>query len=179
MTLSQISSSFNGIPPFEIGFDLELESFSISQRGGDTIISNGDVILVVSNHGQDNIDVDLSGDEMDIESNGVLETLTDYNYILSYESNDDFSYTLSGTLTSARFDDTFTFSHITPFSGNNNVSSGFPSSGELHVIATSDNSQAYCIPQPDGINIQINIDMNGDAIIDETVMSTWSEFQEI
>jgi hypothetical protein len=48
-------------------------------------------------------------------------------------------------------------------------------SGRIHITTTADDSQAWFLPQQDGVNIQIDIDTDGDDITDSTVMTTWSE----
>jgi hypothetical protein len=44
---------------------------------------------------------------------------------------------------------------------------------------TTDDRQAWVIAQADGVNIQIDIDMDGDEVVDLTVMTTWSELQDL
>ncbi|MEJ2622276.1 MAG: PKD domain-containing protein [Candidatus Thiodiazotropha sp.] len=179
MTLLNTSYNFDATPPYFIIFDFYLIDFSISENEY-TVYGNGDINMHLSNAGYGVQVASLSGEHIVLDSSSELDSLTDYLYVLSFYTNDDFEYELSGDLESTKFSDVFSFTSAdTPFTGNSNVSFGNPTAGLLHITALRDASQAYIIPQPDGVNVQIDIDLNGDSMADTTVMSTWSEIFEI
>ncbi|MCU7916635.1 MAG: hypothetical protein KZQ65_12305 [Candidatus Thiodiazotropha sp. (ex Gloverina cf. vestifex)] len=47
----------------------------------------------------------------------------------------------------------------------------------MHITTSADSSQAWLTAQPDGINVQVDIDSDGDNNIDSTVMTTWAELE--
>jgi hypothetical protein len=180
VSLTQISDDFIGIPPYEIGMDAVLTDFTVDIDGV-TFTSNGDISMLINENASSETAAQMSGNLIniteDLTSEFILLTLS--NYLVEFTNNNsgDYSVSLQGTI---ELDIPFvmggaSFTTVTPFSGNSGIGSGDPTSGELHL--TDGESQAWVIAQADGVNIQINIDINGDDIVDDTVMTSWSELQ--
>jgi hypothetical protein len=91
----------------------------------------------------------------------------------------DNSVMLQGTLTSTKIDGSVSYASITAFAGNDNLYSGNIAAGELHISISADISQTWLTALSDGLNIQINIDTDGNNLDDATVMTTWSELQSL
>lgn len=71
-----------------------------------------------------------------------------------------------------------TFTTITPFTGNVDVSEGNPTAWQLQLTG-QDGTQAWVTAQPDGINVEIGLALLGGSTPDTTVMTAWSELEEI
>jgi len=119
----------------------------------------------------------LSGNSLTTSTDSEIERLTNYLYGLTYNAVSDFSISLRGTIASAKIDGIVSYTIITPSTGNDFVSLGNPTAGELHITTTADSSQAWLIAQADGINVEIDTDGNGT--VDSIVMTTWPELQAL
>ncbi len=178
MTFTQVSAGFDGFPPFTLGINVVLNNFSVND-GGYVATANGDMSMLLSVDASGNESMQLSGSSLSSSAGGEAELLTNYAYEMQYSSSGAYSVSLQGTLASTKIDGSVSYTTITPFTGNDFVGSGNPTAGELHITTSADGSQAWLIAQPDGVNVQIDIDTDGDGIVDDTVMTTWTELQSL
>ncbi|MEJ2453014.1 MAG: hypothetical protein P8103_02500 [Candidatus Thiodiazotropha sp.] len=178
MTFTQVSAGFDGFAPFTLGINVVMTNFSVNDSGY-VISTNGDMSMLLSVDASGNESMQLSGSSLSSSAGGEAELLTNYAYDMMYSSAGAYSVTLQGTLASTKIDGSVSYTTITPFTGNDYVGSGNPTGGELHITTSADSSQAWLIAQPDGVNVQIDIDTDGDNTVDETVMTTWTELQSL
>ncbi|MCU7851053.1 MAG: hypothetical protein KZQ80_02450 [Candidatus Thiodiazotropha sp. (ex Monitilora ramsayi)] len=179
MTITQISPGYDGNPPYTLGINVVLSGFSVNASGF-VITSNGDLAMLTDEDLSDNINMILSGTSLTATAGGQSEMLRNYRYeIMANLIGGPFSFSLQGTFASTRINGAISYSTITPFTGNDLVGTGEATIGELHITTSADNSQAWLIAQPDGINVQIDIDLDGDNTVDNTVMTTWTELYSL
>jgi hypothetical protein len=182
ITLTQISEDFTGKPPYELGIDTVFTDFTVDDHGS-VYTSNGDLSMLITENASGDTTKQVNGTSLSIffgssTKNNTL-TLTDYLIDLTEYSSGDYSVSQQGTIELAIpfISIGATFTTITPFTGNHNTGSGDPTAGELHLIGAA-GSQAWIIAQPDGVNVQIDIDIDGDDTVDATVMTTWAELKD-
>jgi hypothetical protein len=178
VTFAQVSPGFDFTLPYTLGIDIDQRDFSVDD-GNQTVTSNGDTYMLLSRKESGDRNLQLSGNALSIASSSQGETLTNYVYDFQTTSMGDSSVTLQGTLTNTKIDGAVSYASITAFVGNDNLYSGNIAAGELHISTSADNSQAWLTALSDGVNIQINIDTDGDNLVDATVMTTWSELQSL
>jgi hypothetical protein len=183
ITLTHISDNFTGTPPYELGIDTLFTNFTVNDDGS-IYTCNGDMSMLIAKSEPGHKAADLSGNTLSVSfglasQNNTL-TLTDYVIDSDESISGDYSVSKHGTveLTIPFIRIKVSFSTITSFTGNHDIGTGDPTAGELHIIGAL-GSQAWVIAQPDGVNIQIDIDVDGDDVVDETVMTTWAELQDL
>lgn len=121
------------------------------------------------------ISASVSGASMTTDANAVSETLTNFQTMQSFDGGlPTMPYMLNSaaTLDSTQLADVISYSTPVTFTGEN---FGFPDSGELLVLG--DNSSAHLITI-DNVNVRIEIDNDGDSVVDETIDTTWVELTE-
>jgi hypothetical protein len=182
VNLTQVSGDLVGVPPYELGMDVALTDFTVDIDGV-TFTSNGDISMLINEDSSSGKTAIMSGTSInvteDLTSDIIMLNLSNYLVEASYNNSGDYSVSLQGTTTLEIpfISGGASFTTITPFTGNNDNGSGDPTAGEMHL--TDGESQAWVIAQADGVNIQIDIDINGDEVVELTLMTTWSELQDI
>lgn len=183
ITVTQASTVPTGTTSFELGLDTVLTDFKVDD---DTSVStvNGDLSILVSEDTSGDVNITLSGNSLNIiEGIGLVAPsidLTNYHIDHTESVTGDYSISPHGTvnLVIPFVTVSASFSTITPFTGNDILGDGNPTAGELHLTGAAP-SQAWVIAQPDGVNIQINIDLDGDDTVDQTLMTTWTELEDL
>jgi len=179
MTINSISSGFTGFPPFDIDVSTTLTNLSASDSLN-SFTADGDMRVAVSADTVGNVSATYTGNSLTVTDGGDTQTLTSYNYVLTgNDATGDYSIEASGTINSTILDGSVTFLTVTPFTGNDFVGTGDPTQGQLLMTSNFDDSQARLTAQPDGVNIMIEIDSDGDGIFEETVMSTWTTLDSL
>jgi len=171
-TLTITIQAFTGdlfVPPYSLTASFGLSNLSLTQAG-ETLTLNGTATLAESTQDDIFFASTLSGASLSFtDSTGDAGTLT--NFIS--EGTDDLNtleYTLdgSGTLATVGLTGSVQYATTTTFRG---TGDNYPSEGVL-VVTGADNS-TETITAVDSINITIDIDENGDGIIDQTINTTW------
>ena len=91
----------------------------------------------------------------------------------------DYSIDIAGTIDSTILGGSVTFITEQPFVGNDFNVSDEPTEGVLLMTSNFDNSQARLTAQPDGVNVMIEVDADGDGVFEETVMTTWDNLDSL
>jgi hypothetical protein len=183
ITLTEISEDFNGTAPYTVGIVAALTDFKV-QNEGSVFTSNGDITMLVSEDESGNKSAQMSGSSIRVFKDSFLNIasvdLNEYLVDITENSAGEYSVSMEGSVdVNIPFVNVGAdFSTVTPFTGTNLVSeSDNPTGGELHL--SNGISQAWVIIQPDGVNIQIDLDIDGDNVVDETLMTSWTELQNI
>jgi hypothetical protein len=141
----------------------------------DTSIMHGD-IRVASDMLNEMVDIIISGDSFTTSSMGNTQSIK--NFLSTYtEDSSQFPIALTlsgkGTVVNSEFAGAVNYKTPVIFSawGDN-----YPYAGEL-LITGANNATLHLITLSD-IDIQIDADYNGDAIVDETFYMLWSELEE-
>ena len=96
----------------------------------------------------------------------------------------DYAIDLDGTLESRDIDGTVTFTTTqlgtAAFMGNEFVGNGDPTSGTLRIQSNFGGlSQLWLNAQPDGVSVTLDVDIDGDDIIDTTIPTTWAALEAL
>ncbi|MCU7920760.1 MAG: hypothetical protein KZQ95_20755 [Candidatus Thiodiazotropha sp. (ex Epidulcina cf. delphinae)] len=179
LTITQITPNFDGDPPYTLGLDVVLTNLSVND-GGLVATGSGDMSMLLAIDSAGNESMVLAGASLTASASGQTETLSNYRYEITINDlTGSYSISLQATFASTEIGGSMSFTTITPFSGNDFIGAGDPTAGQLHVTTSIDGSQLWLIAQPDGINVQIDIDTDGDNNVDSTVMTTWAELESL
>jgi hypothetical protein len=145
------------------------------EENGEVARANGDMTLRYSQTGYLVATASASGASLQMVQvkNGATvadETLTNFSYDASLNANVttySVNFTLSGTLGKLG-NSSYTVKTLTPFK---ETDGAYPSSGSVKITA-GDNSTAI-VTAVDSANVRIELDKNGDGVIDETINTTW------
>ena len=160
---------FNLIAPWVLKTTFGFDDLSVTD-GIDTLILGGNLNLDLST--DDNIVVDslITTASLTTQYAGITETLSDYVLTQTLDLNAS-TRTLSadGTLTSTLLEGSVTFETLQEFAG---TFEDNPSTGQLLI---SDASSSVLVIVLDNISVQLDIDVDLDGMIDETIVVTWAE----
>lgn len=177
ITITQVSPNFDGTPPYTLNVDVVINNLSTQDINlGLTAITNGDMSIHLSETLAGDISVAILGNSLSLQFDSDYMTLS--NFMITSITNGltgDYSFEVDGTIDSNLIGGSVSFDTTSLFAGNINVGAGDPTAGVLHVTTSIDNSQALLTAQPDGINIQIEVDADGDGAYESTVWTTWAD----
>ena len=154
-------------PPYSLQFTLQATNFSVSVSG-ETVVMNGDG--TISESSSDGINyTSVSGNGIEITAGGERLTLTDYD-IQETETPATGAYSISinATISSSGLGGSVTVRTDAALTG---VGVLDPDSGRITCVGTGNTSVTLIVV--DSINVQLEVDQDGDGIIDETLAATW------
>lgn len=155
---------------FSMSIAVTLTGFDLT-ADGQTVSVNGDISVSMTSSASPTQTVTMTSASLSVSDGTDSHTLTSYSAV---QSVDQFTsaYTLevSGTLSSTAFDGSVTFVTSVELVGDG---TGFAFSGEIRV--TGAQSATIEIIVLDGDLIRLDIDLDGDGIIDEIVDTSWAE----
>ena len=179
ITITEVTGTFDGIPPYALGFKVVFTSLSMSDASL-VVTTDGDMTMRLSDDGTGNESMLLSGNRFTTSTADVVQSLMNYRYEMWMNDNSgDYSLDMQGTIESTAIGGSVSYVTLTTFTGNDLVSDGNPTAGVLLISTSIDNSQARITAQPDGINVQIEIDADGDGLYETTIMRTWTELETL
>lgn len=136
----------------------------------DTVTINGDIDLEISSDDNVVIDASLGSALLEVDVDGVAESLSDYRMtqlinlnLLLQEITADGIYTSDILQGSVTFE---TLENFTAFGDDN------PSSGQLLI---SDSSSSVLVTVLDNLNVELGIDLDLDGTIDQTIVVAWAD----
>ena len=141
----------------------------------DTVTSNGDVNITLDTLTPLFVIASVSGGSMTADSDTISESLTNYSSLQTLDlDGSEPLYTLdaSGDLASTRLPGSVRYSTPVQFEGSGE---DYPSVGELLVIGDSSSARLIAI---DNVNVQIEVDSNGDGVVDDTISTTWAALSD-
>lgn len=159
---------------FELTMTLELANFQVT-TAADVQNSNGDVTVTLNTLGAPYVTAAVGGTAMTVDGNTASMSLLNYESSQSVDGGQQPSpYTLSalGTLDSSELPGAVAYSTPVTFEGEG---SGYPHTGELLVSGDDSSARLVAI---DDVNVRIDIDLDGDGSVDESIESTWVAISE-
>ena len=174
-----INAPFDGTPPFNLDVSVRMTGFSVTDPEIN-LSSDGDMRLVLTEDGAGNFGATFSGNSLTVNEGGETVTLSNYNYVLTgNDLSGDYSVDIAGTIDSTILGGPVTFVTEQPFIGNDFNDTDEPTEGVLLMTSNFDGSQAKLTAQPDGINVMIEVDADGDGVFEEIVMTTWDNLDSL
>lgn len=156
---------------YMVSMDTIATNFQVS-AGGDTTVSNGDTTVALDTMQTPLIDVGTSGSSMRVDSSSRSDVLSGFQSSQTVDGNvapAPYTLTASGTLDSTLLDGVVRYSTIETFQG---VGTEFPGQGRLRVQGDRSSLELVAI---DNVNVDIEIDSNGDDVVDVTISTTWAD----
>ena len=165
----------------EISGDLQTDMFMLSMdavmtdlqvaTGTDTIVNNGDATISLDTMQSPYVAAGTSGTSVTVDSNAGSETLRNYATNQSIDGGREelpFTLSASGSLDSTELDGIVQYSTPVTFSGEGFA---YPSAGSLLVEGENSSARLTAV---DDVNVVIEVDANGDGVIDDTINTTWA-----
>jgi len=138
----------------------------------DVLTSDGDAAARLNLLDLPYAEATVSGNTMTMDSNSSSDTLTDYSSMQTVDAgpvDPPYTMTTQGTLTTTRLSGSIDYSTPVMFAG---VGSNYPHTGEF--LVAGENSSVRLVVDND-VDVHIDIDSNGDGVIDQTIVTTWAE----
>ena len=176
MTLSvtTITPNFDGSPPYTLGIDAALSDFSANDAGF-IVTADGDMSILLGASISGDFSTVFSGSSLLASAAGEAQRLTNYQFdILENASTGDYSVDISGTIATTAIGGSVSFVTMELFTGND-FGASEPTAGVMWITTSADNSQARVTVQPDGINVLIEIDADGNSLYETEIWTTWAE----
>jgi len=172
ISLSNVSvTGDENSPPYSLQFRLQATSFSVSV-GGETVVMNGDGIISESSNDGVNITSSISGNGIEMAAGGKSLTLTDYNI---QETEDQatsaHSISINATISSSSLGGSVIVTTDVALSGGVGVYNAY--SGQITCVGAGNTSVTVIVV--DSVNVQLDVDQNGDGITDETLSAAWAD----
>lgn len=132
---------------------------------------NGDATVALDTTAVPAVSASVSGNSLSTDTNSASATLS--NYLTEQTLNAGVSpspYTLasSGTLDSSALAGVISYSTPVVFEG---FDTNYPHAGELLVTGGGSSARLIAI---DEIDVRIEVDTDGDGVVDETIETTWA-----
>ena len=160
---------FFQIAPWRLAMTFGFDNLSGTDSEG-TAILDGSLDLDISS--EDNLVVNLSiaTNSLTVQQSGISETLSDYLLTETLDLNASTQViSANGTLTSTLLEGSVTFETLQDFTA---VGEENPFAGQLLI---SDSSSSVLVTALDNLSVQLDIDLDLDGAIDETIVVTWDE----
>jgi hypothetical protein len=168
----------------ELTVDAELRDFEQTE-GAATITGDGDVTIAIDTLTQQGTRIaQLSGRSLTTGDGTHSGTLRDYDARRTTNlTSGDYEVVASGRLTNNRFEGEVRYETTTPFEG---TGTSDPNAGVLRIegaaappaddaaIATID-----VVAQPNGVDVDVEIDLDGDDEVDEIEQTTWDDLRAL
>jgi len=178
LTVLSAAGDFLGMGSFSGSFSLTFTELRLTE-GTEVNTANGDVTLETEFDTATDIDTStLSGSELELTSGPDTWRLNDFAVtttvgpfqILPDPPIDVTRIAATGTLLGSGFEGTVDFTTVRPFEHLEN--SDHPGAGEL--LITGANDATIRIIDAAGANVTLEVDLNGDAVPDTILDSTWN-----
>ena len=156
---------------YMLSMDTVATDFQVT-AGGETTVSNGDATVALDTMETPLIVVSTSGAAMRVDSSSRSDVLTGYQSSQTVDGNvapSPYTLSVAGTLDSTSLNGVVRYSTVEAFEG---IGIEFPSQGRLRVLGSDSSLELVAI---DNVNVDIEIDSNGDGIIDVTISTTWAD----
>lgn len=137
----------------------------------DVATANGDATVTLDTTAAPAVAASVSGSSLTTDTNTNSATLTNYLTEQTLDAGlvpSPFTLASSGTLDASQLSGIVTYTTPVVFEG---FDANYPHTGELLVSGANSSARLIAI---DEINVRIEIDSDGDGVIDETIDTTWA-----
>ncbi len=166
---------------FSLTSDMAFTNFSVTAPGEGKITMAGGLQVALDLRNPPNAMTNVSGTQMTVtEDDGRSTTLQNFEVDeLFNESSGDYSLTTSGTVTSSVFGGPFTYQTLETITGNAFLGEGDPVTGVLLIVADDGTQMTVTAINDNAVDVQLDIDADGDGVFEEMQVSTWAELDAI
>ncbi|NIO41732.1 MAG: hypothetical protein GTO41_17090, partial [Burkholderiales bacterium] len=167
--MTVIGDPVNQIPPWRLATTVGFDNLSGTDGAG-TAILDGTLDLDLSSNDNVVIDLSIGTPSLTVQQSGTNETLNDYVLAATFDLNALTEVvSTSGTLASSSLEGSVSFETLQDFIV---IDDDYPSAGQLLI---SDGSSSVLVTVLDNINVRLEIDLELDGTIDQTIVVPWSE----
>lgn len=138
----------------------------------DVLSTNGNATARLNLLNRPYAEATVSGSSMTMDYNSKSDTLSDFSSMQTVDAGPaepPYTMVTEGTLTTTRLAGPVVYSTPLMFAG---LGSNYPYTGEFLVVG--ENSSIRLVADND-VDVHIDIDSNGDTVIDETIVTNWAE----
>ena len=160
---------------YDLTMTLTLDNFQVT-TAADALTSNGSATVTLNTLNTPSVAASVSGSSMTVDSNAGAETLRNFISAQTLDAGifpSPYTMTASGTLDTTELNGTVRYSTPVMFEGFDN---DYPGVGEF--LVTGDNSSARLVAESN-VNVRVEIDLDNDTVIDETINTTWAEIDSL
>lgn len=171
MTISVFSGDLL-LGMYLLDVDVNLVNFSVA-TGADTLLSNGDAAVSINTTGLPTFLLAVTGNSLTTVTNTSTETLSNYSTSQSVDTSialAPYTQDSSGTIDSTQLSGAISYSTPVAFQGQGVA---YPFAGELLVVGA--NNASIRLVAIDAVNVQLQIDIDGDGEVDSTEDTTWDD----
>jgi len=155
-------------PPYSVTAQISFTNFSLTAVG-ETLSLSGDMTYIESTPEGVVFTDTLSGDSLNFSFSGDAGKWISFDVVSTVDFNTQaYSVDSSGTLATAQLGGSVQSETTTSFEG---IGDGYPSSGVMVVTGAANSSETITVV--DSINVTIEVDEDGDGVIDQTINTTW------
>jgi hypothetical protein len=156
--------------PYSLQLGLQASNFSVTV-GGETVVLSGDgTISEVNNDGISSI-TSFSGNGIQITTGGQTLTLTDYTVVATDNTaTGGYSITVDATISSTGLGGSVVVTTTVALTGTGSLD---PSAGQITCVGAG--NTRVTLVAVDSINVQLEVDRDGDGVTDETIPATWAD----
>jgi hypothetical protein len=156
---------------FLLGMEIVMTDVVITE-GADTVTGEGDFLLTLDSLDFPIMRMSLSGDELQLGSNGEFVTLTDFDHFLEVDIGPPEALVANvlGRLASSTLGGSVDYDTSLAIEA---VDNGDPNVGEILVTGADDSTVRIVIV--DDSSIRLEIDEDGDGTVDEFIDTNWDE----
>ncbi len=155
---------------FSFGVAVTLTGFEVTSAGG-TASADGEINISIDTSASPSLTVSVSSDLLSVSDGNASHTLSNFSMVqIVNEVTLSFTMNGSGTLTSSTFAGEVTFNISSSLQG---VGDGFAFNGEFTVTGAENGSIRIIVL--DEVFVRLEIDLDGDGVVDEIVDATWEE----
>jgi hypothetical protein len=155
-------------PPYSMQFSLTTNGFSVSS-GGETASINGSGTISESTGDDITFTSSFSGAGIQITAGGESLTLTNYQITeVENEATGAYSVDISATISSSSLGGSITVTTDVPLSG------VYPYDADAGQITCTGANSSVTVIVIDSMNVRLDVDSNGDNMIDNTINESWT-----
>ena len=155
---------------FMLGMSVTLTGFSVTDAAG-TLTANGSVSTTIDYTAAPTLSISMSSTSLTVSDGTTTETLGSFSLMQTIdELTASFSMTVSGDMTSTEFSGRVSFSTTTTLLGDG---TSYAYTGEIRISGAA--SASIDVIVLDNVLVRLEIDLNGDGIVDEIIDTSWDE----
>jgi hypothetical protein len=159
----------------QLTIDTVLRDLAVTDRGT-AFTGKGDMRIAIDTLTSPMSVVQLSGSSLTVSDGTHSETLRDYDTLTTTNlTSGDYEVVASGRLTSSRFDGEIQYETTPAFLG---TGTSDPDAGVLRIEG-ADAATIDVVAQANGVDVNLEIDVDGDGGVDDTQPTTWDAMRAL